>query len=88
MSVGHLARLLEEAGIPTVMIGIRAFRHRLEAMRVPRLVVTRSLLGWTLGAPGDRERQRAVVLAALDLLEKAKQGGTIVELPEPYRPAC
>ena len=82
MSVGHLARLLEEAGIPTVMIGIRAFRPRLEAMRVPRLVVARNLLGRTLGAPGDRERQRAVILAALDLLEKAEQGGTIVEMPE------
>ncbi len=87
MSVGHLARLLEAAGIPAVVVGIRAFRHRLEAMRVPRLVLTHNLLGRTLGPPGDREGQRAVIRTALDLLENASQGGTVVELPEPYHPA-
>jgi len=78
--------LLEEAGIATVIIGIRALRRRLEAMTPPRVVITRHLMGRTLGAPGDRERQCAVVVAALDLLERAEQGGTIIELQDPYRP--
>ena len=86
VSVGHLARVLEAEGIPTVMIGVKAFRPRLEAMQIPRLLITRHPMGRTLGAPGDSRRQRAVILAALDLLEKAEQDGTIVELPEPYRP--
>ena len=68
------------------MIGVKAFRPRLEVMQIPRLLITRHPMGRTLGAPGDSQRQRAVILAALDLLEKAEQGGTIVELPEPYRP--
>ncbi|RMF92097.1 MAG: hypothetical protein D6736_04070 [Nitrospinota bacterium] len=88
MSVGHAARVIEEAGIPTVVVLIRAFRHLAEEMKIPRTLVTRHLMGRPLGAPGDAERQRQVILAALRLLEEAKEGGTIVELPDPYRPGC
>ena len=85
MSVGHVARALEEAGLVTVAIVIRAFRHVAEAMRVPRAVITRHPMGRPLGAPGDTARQREVVLTELRLLEEARPGGSIVELPEPYR---
>lgn len=85
--MGHLARLLEENGIPTVVVAVKAFRPRLEPMKVPRLLLTPHPMGRTLGAPGDRERQRATLLAALRLLETATEGGTIVELTEPYRVA-
>ena len=68
------------------MLGVQAFRPRLEVMRVPRLLLAHHPMGRTLGAPGDRARQRAVILAALDLLETAEEGGMIVELPEPYVP--
>ena len=81
MSVGHVARLLEAAGIATVVIAVRAFRPRLEVMTLPRVMLTPHLMGRPLGAPGDREEQRAIVLAALNLLEKAEQGGTYVEFP-------
>ncbi len=67
-------------------IGIRAFRPRLEAMTLPRALITPHLMGRTLGAPGDRDRQRAAVEAALELLESAEQPGTFVELPGAYRP--
>ncbi len=86
MSVGHVARVVEEAGISTVVVLIRAFRHVTEEMKLPRTVITRHLMGRPLGGPGDGERQRHTILAALQLLEEAKQGGTIVELPELYRP--
>ena len=86
MSVGHIARLLEAAGIPTVIIGIQAFAQRLAALTPPRALVTPHPMGRTIGAPGDRERQRQVVLAALDLLETAEQAGTIVEAPGSYQP--
>lgn len=86
VSVGHRARLLEEGGIATVTLGIRAFRPRLEAMTPPRVLVTPHLMGRTLGAPGDRDRQRAAVVAALELLEAAEQPGTFAELPGTYRP--
>jgi hypothetical protein len=71
--------------MPTVAIFIRAFRHVLDQMNVPRAVVTRSPLARPLGAPGDRERHRLVVDTALGLLETAVQGHTIVELEVPYR---
>ncbi len=76
---------MEAGGIPTVVIGIRAFQERLMAMRVPRLVITPHPLGRTLGAPGDRETQARVIQAALDLLETATVPGTLVELSGGYR---
>ena len=64
---------------------VRSFRHVAEEMRVPRAVITRHPMGRPLGAPGDVERQRAVVRAALDLLSRATSGSALVELDQPYR---
>jgi hypothetical protein len=77
---------LETSGIPTVTVGIRAFRVRMEAMKLPRLLITQNLMGRTLGAPGDREGQRATLSAALELFEQAQAGGTIAELARRYQP--
>ncbi|MBI4789779.1 MAG: hypothetical protein HY782_22330 [Chloroflexi bacterium] len=77
--------MLEADGIPTVVIAVKAFLPRLEPMKIPRLVITHHPMGRPLGAPGDRERQREVIIAALKLLETATEGGTLVELAEPYR---
>ena len=82
--MGHIARLLEAAGIATVIVGIRAFRPRLEVMTLPRVLVTPHLMGRTMGAPGDRDRQRSTVEAALKLLEEAERAGTFRELSGPY----
>jgi hypothetical protein len=48
----------------------------MEALGVPRTLITPHLMGRTIGPVGDRERQRAVVTAALDLLESASEPGT------------
>ena len=85
MSVGHVQRAIEAAGIPTVGVYVRSFGHIPELMGVARALVTRHPMGRPLGAPGDGERQSAVVRAALDLLERPEQ--SIVEFPEPWRPA-
>ncbi|HEY3291839.1 MAG TPA: hypothetical protein VGK87_17025 [Anaerolineae bacterium] len=77
--------MFEAAGIATVVIGVTAFHDRLVAMNLPRLLITPHLFGRPLGAPFDRERQRAVLLAAFDLLETATQGSTVVEFPGKYR---
>lgn len=45
---------------------------------MPRMLITPHLMGRTIGPVGDRERQRAVVSAALDLLESATKPGTYV----------
>ncbi len=84
MSVGHVARLLEEAGISTVVIAVQSFATRMEMMTLPRVLLTPHPIGRPLGPPGDRERQRETILAALDLLETASEAGTIVDLPGAY----
>ena len=80
MSVGHIARTLEEAGIPTVVVGVRVFRDRMVAMTLPRLVVTPHLMGRPIGLPNDRLRQMTVIRTALELFESATEGGTVVEI--------
>ena len=79
MSVGHIARMLEEAGIPTVIVAVQSFRKRLEMMTVPRALLTPHLMGRPIGRPGDRKQQRRVIQAALQLLETADQGGTLID---------
>lgn len=79
MSVGHLARLIEQAGIATVVIAVRAFRSRFEEMQVARALITPYIMGRPLGFPGDIDGQRAILLAAIDLLDNATSGGTIVD---------
>ena len=80
MSVGHVARLLEAAGIPTVMIASEAFAGRVVPMSVPRLVLTPQPLGRPLGAPGDRNRQRFILGEAKRLLETATEGASVLRL--------
>lgn len=85
VSVGHVARLAEEAGIPTVGIYVKAFAFHARNLRLARTVVTRHFMGRPLGAPGDVERHREVMRTALGLLESAEQGETLVEIGNPGR---
>jgi len=80
MSVGHVARAFEAAGIPTVVIAIKSFENRMRSMALPRVVLTRELLGRPLGRPFDKVRQTRVLTAALELLEAAKANATIKEI--------
>ena len=86
MSVGHLARLLEEAGIATVIIAAKAFGNKLKAMNPARVLTTNHPMGRPIGPPGDRERQLQVLNAALNLLHQAQGPGTLVEFSELYQP--
>lgn len=87
VSVGHVSRVFEERGIPTVAIYVRAFRHVAERMRLARVVVTNHPMGRPLGPPGAAGRQEAVLEAALGLLDDASGGEAFLDLAEPYRPA-
>ncbi len=80
VSVGHVARVLEERGLPTVGVYVQAFRHVVDEMVLPRAVITPHFMGRPLGPPGDAARQRAVLEVALDLLDSATTR-TVVELP-------
>jgi hypothetical protein len=85
VSVGHVARSLEEAGIATTTIMVEAFRHRAEQMVIPRAVITRFPMGRPLGAPHDADRHADVVRMAFRLLETATAPGTMVSYPHAYR---
>ncbi len=69
--------------MPTVSVYVKSFGHIPELMGLSRSVITQHPMGRPLGAPGDGERQRAVINMALGLL--ANSDPTIVEFPEPYR---
>lgn len=64
-----VARHLEAAGLPTVIIG--SARDVVEHCGVPRFVFTDFPLGNPCGHPWRRDMQCTVVAQALDLLEKA-----------------
>ncbi|MEM9654697.1 MAG: hypothetical protein AAGA65_21585 [Actinomycetota bacterium] len=83
MSVGHVARLLEVAGIPTVMIASSIFAGRMVPMSIPRLVLTRQPLGRPLGPPGDAHGQRRVLAEAKRFLETATEGRSVLQLDGP-----
>lgn len=83
--MGHVARLLEEAGIATVIIAVAAFENRMRMMRLPRVLLTPHPMGRPVGPPGDRDTQLSVIQRALDLLETAPGPGTIVMATGPYR---
>lgn len=79
VSVGHVQRAIETAGIPTVSVYVEAFAHVARQMSLPRTLTVPHLMGRPLGPPFDRERQADVVMAALDLISSADRP-TIVEL--------
>ena len=83
--MGHLARRFEADGIATVIIAAEPFHVRLEAMTLPRLLLTPHVIGRVLGAPGDRARQTEVLMQALALLEQPARLAT-VRFPDEYRP--
>lgn len=85
MSVGHVSRAFEAAGIPTVIVMSNVFRGRTLAMNPSRVVFTQHIMGRPLGAPFDNERQAYVLREALNLLEAATKPGSIMLLPERYR---
>ena len=79
-SVGLVARALEAHGIATVSVGVRAFEHTLVGIGAPRMLITPHPMGRTIGPAGDADRQRDVVVAALDLLADAKEPGTLIRM--------
>ncbi len=73
------ARHLEQAGIPTVVVG--SARDVVEQCSVPRFLFTDFPLGNPCGAPYDVAMQSAIVGMALDLIEYARFPRTTVQTP-------
>lgn len=85
VSVGHISRAFEAAGIPTVIVMSNVFRGRVLVMKPARVLFTQHIMGRPISAPHDKVRQDHVLREALKLLESAKQPETTVLLPDRYR---
>jgi hypothetical protein len=77
--VGLAARFLEEKGFSTVVLNPTPEFNR--AVGVPRTAAIEYPYGRPVGEVGDRDGQRQVLLAALDVLANAERPGDLVHLP-------
>ena len=77
--MGLVARVVEEAGIPTVLVSTG--RDLTAQVRPPRSVFVNFPMGNPFGRPGDWAQQRRILLDALELAESAREGGVLVDLP-------
>jgi hypothetical protein len=89
MNVPVLARWIEAAGIPTVVVTMMPALA--QERRAPRIVGVEFPYGHAFGMPGDRVMQRRVLELALSVLAGASAFGTRVDLdlewPVPLRDA-
>jgi D-proline reductase (dithiol) PrdB len=81
--VGLIQRIAEEAGIPTISMGNMA--DRMERIKPPRALLVKFPRGSMMGEPGNVERQRRIILDALNALKTMKTPGAIQELPYAWK---
>jgi D-proline reductase (dithiol) PrdB len=78
-TVGLVARVIEEAGIPTVLVSTG--RDLTQQVRPPRSVFVNFPMGNAFGRPFAADAQRRILQDALELGERARSGGALVDLP-------
>lgn len=77
--MGLLQRLIEAAGISTITLS--NVPDLAAAMSIPRLAAIESPIGRTVGQPGDRQGQLAVLRATLQALVEIEAPGGVRHLP-------
>jgi hypothetical protein len=77
--VGLIQRMVEESGIPTISMGNEV--DRMAKIKPPRALLVKFARGSMLGEPCNVERQRRILLDALEALRTMRVPGTIQELP-------
>ena len=82
--MGHVQRVLEASGLPTVGIYVSAFGHVPVQMALPRAVIVAHPMGRPLGAPGDSQRHLDITRLALAQLPNTSR--SVIEAPTTYRP--
>ena len=75
--MGLIQRAVEEAGIPT--IGVTLQKAITRRVKPPRALYLRYPFGHPMGEAFAVRQQRAVLLTALEALERITEPGTIVE---------
>lgn len=78
-----MARAFEESGTPTVSMSSALDITSL--VKPPRAAFVNFPLGYQCGKADDPTGQRAILRAALGLLETATEPGTLVHLPFQWR---
>jgi hypothetical protein len=81
-TVGLVSRVVEEAGIPTVLVSTG--RDLTQQVLPPRSVFVNFPMGNPFGRPDDVETQRDILLQALRLAENAAEAGVLVDLPHEW----
>ncbi len=76
--MGLVARVVEEAGIPTVLVSTG--RDLTQQVFPPRSVFVNFPMGNPFGRPEDMAMQREILLEALKLAESATEPGVLVDL--------
>jgi D-proline reductase (dithiol) PrdB len=77
--VGLVGRVIEAAGIPTVTLNMIWVYQNMVGM--PRVAAIEHPFGRPYGDVGDVGTQRAVLRAALEVFERAKEPGHVEHLP-------
>jgi D-proline reductase (dithiol) PrdB len=81
--VGLIQRSVEEAGIPTISMGNAA--DRMARIKPPRAMLVKFARGSMFGEPGNVNRQRRIILDALQALQSMTEPGTIQPLPYKWK---
>jgi hypothetical protein len=77
--LGLIQRAAEEAAFYTISMGNEL--ERMEKIKPPRALRVKFGRGSMFGEPGNAQRQRRIVLDALEALKTMNVPGTIRELP-------
>ncbi len=80
--MGLVARVVEEAGIPTV--NVSTGRDITALVRPPRSLFVNFPMGNTFGRPRDTAKQTEILKAALDLVVRAETPGVLVDWPDAW----
>ena len=64
-------------------MGYTLLRLMTERVKVPRALWVEAPFGRTFGEPGDRNRQRTLLLEAIEVLEEAREPGSILRSAVP-----
>ena len=75
--------MAEEAGIVTISMGNEG--SRMEKIKPPRALLVKFARGSMFGEPGNVNRQRRIVMDALEALKTMTAPGTIQELPYQWK---
>lgn len=74
--------MIEEAGIPTVVVSTG--RDLSAQVKPPRTVFVNFPMGNPFGPPFDTAMQRTILLDALHALEAVREPGTLIDLPHQW----